>query len=63
MADRVCQILEDERFRADLRTGTHELPEEFTIQETIKQYQSLYTYLLHTTRPSEDVMKLQMKRL
>ena len=63
MADRVCQILEDERFRTDLRTGTQELPEEFTIQETIKQYQSLYTYLLHTTRPSEDVMKLQMKRL
>jgi glycosyltransferase involved in cell wall biosynthesis len=63
MADRVCQILEDERFRADLRTGTHELPEEFTIQETVKQYQSLYTYLLHTTRPGEDVMKLQMNRL
>jgi glycosyltransferase involved in cell wall biosynthesis len=63
MADRVCQILEDERFRADLRTGTHELPEEFTIQETVKQYQSLYTYLLHATRPGEDVMKLQMNRL
>ena len=63
MAERVCQILEDERFRADLRTGTQELPEEFTIQETVKQYQSLYTYLLHTTRPSEDGMKLQMNRL
>ncbi|MBP8154584.1 MAG: glycosyltransferase, partial [Nitrospira sp.] len=63
MAERVCQILEDERFRADLRAGTQELPEEFTIQETLKQYQSLYAYLLHATRPSEDVMKLQPNRL
>ncbi len=63
MAERVCQILEDERFRVDLRTGTQELPEEFTIQETLKQYQSLYAYLLHATRPSEDVMKLQPNRL
>lgn len=63
MAERVCQILEDDRFRADLRTGTQEFPEEFTIQETLKQYQSLYAYLLHATRPSEDVMKLQPNRL
>lgn len=63
MAQRVCQILEDERFRTDLRTGTQEFPEEFTIQETVKQYQSLYAYLLHATRPSDDVMKLQPNRL
>ncbi len=63
MAERVCQILEDERFREDLRTGTQEFPEEFTIQETIKQYQSLYTYLLHAARSSKDVMKLQPNRL
>ena len=63
MAERVCQILEDERFRADLRTGMQELPEEFTIQETVKQYQSLYTYLLHARRPAEDMLKLQPNRL
>jgi glycosyltransferase involved in cell wall biosynthesis len=62
MANRVCQILGDERLRAELRNGTQELPEEFTIQETVKQYQSLYTYLLHATRPAED-MKLQPNRL
>lgn len=63
IAGRVCQILGDERLRADLRNGTQELPEEFTIQETVKQYQSLYTYLLHATRPAEDLMKLQPNRL
>ncbi|MCW5797491.1 MAG: glycosyltransferase family 4 protein [Nitrospira sp.] len=63
IAGRVCQILGDERLRADLRNGTQELPEEFTIQETVKQYQSLYTYLLHTTRPAHDMMKLQPNRL
>ena len=63
IASRVCQILGDERLRADLRNGTQELPEEFTIQETVKQYQSLYTYLLHATRPAEDMMKLQPNRL
>lgn len=63
IAGRVCQILGDERLRADLRNGAQELPEEFTIQETVKQYQSLYTYLLHATRPAEDVMKLQPNRL
>jgi len=63
IAGRVCQILGDERLRADLRNGNQELPEEFTIQETVKQYQSLYTYLLHATRPAEDMMKLQPNRL
>ncbi len=63
MASRVCQILGDERLRADLRNGTQELPEEFTIQETVKQYQSLYTYLLHARRPAEDMLKLQPNRL
>jgi glycosyltransferase involved in cell wall biosynthesis len=63
MAGRVCQILGDERLRADLRNGPQELPEEFTIQETVKQYQSLYTYLLHARRPAEDMMKLQPNRL
>ncbi len=63
MAGRVCQILGDERLRADLRNGLQELPEEFTIQETVKQYQSLYTYLLHARRPAEDMMKLQPNRL
>ena len=63
MAERVCQILEDDRFRADLRTGTQEFPEEFTIQETLKQYQSLYMYFLHATRPDEEIMKLQPNRL
>ncbi len=63
MAGRVCQILEDERLRADLRNGTQQLPEEFTIQETVKQHQSLYTYLLHAGRPAKDVMKLQPNRL
>ena len=63
IAGRVCQILGDERLRADLRNGTQELPEEFTIQETVKQYQSLYTYLLHATRPAQDMMKLQPNRL
>lgn len=63
IASRVCQILGDERLRADLRNGTQELPEEFTIQETVKQYQSLYTYLLHATRPAQDMMKLQPNRL
>ena len=63
MAERVCQLLEDDRFRADLRTGTQEFPEEFTIQETLKQYQSLYMYFLHATRPDEEIMKLQPNRL
>lgn len=63
IAGRVCQILGDKRLRADLREGTDVLPEEFTIQETVKQHHSLYTYLLHTTRPAEDMMKLQPNRL
>lgn len=63
IAGRVCQILEDARLRADLRNGGEELPEEFTIQETVKQYQSLYTYLLHSRRPAGDMMKLQPNRL
>ncbi|MBI4001050.1 MAG: glycosyltransferase family 4 protein [Nitrospira defluvii] len=62
MADRVCQILEDERYRMELRTSVEEFPEEFTIQETVKQYQSLYTYLLHAMRPTRDVMRLQTNR-
>ena len=56
-------MLGDERLRADLRNGNDQLPEEFTIQETVKQYQSLYTYLLHSRRPVGDVMKLQPNRL
>ena len=63
IAGRVCQMLGDERLRADLRNGNDQLPEEFTIQETVKQYQSLYTYLLHSRRPVGDVMKLQPNRL
>ena len=63
LAGRICQILGDERLRADLRNGTQELPEEFTIQETVKQHHSLYTYLLHATRPVEDLMKLQPNRM
>ena len=63
IAGRACQILGDKRLRADLREGTDVLPEEFTIQETVKQYHSLYAYLLHTTRPAQDMMKLQPNRL
>ncbi len=59
MADRVCQILEDERYRTQLQANSEEFPEEFTIQETVKQYQSLYCYLLHAVRPTEDIMRLQ----
>ncbi len=62
MADRVCRVLEDERYRRELRLGSDEIPEEFTIQETIKQYQSLYGYLMHAMRPVRDVARLQMKR-
>ena len=62
MADRVCQILEDERYRTELRMSSGGFPEEFTIQETVKQHQSLYTYLLHAMRPTRDVMRLQTNR-
>ena len=63
MADRVCQILEDERYRAELRNEIEsEFPEEFTIQETVKQYQSLYTYLMHAMRRTRGVMRLQTNR-
>ena len=62
MADRVCHILEDERYRRELRMSSGEIPEEFTIQETIKQYQCLYGYLLHGIRPIRDVMRLQTNR-
>ncbi len=62
MADRVCQILEDERYRTQLRTSSGEFPEEFTIRETVKQYQSLYTYLLHAMRSTPDVVRLQTNR-
>ena len=34
-------MLGDEWLRADLRNRNDQLPEEFTIQETVKQYQSL----------------------
>ena len=62
MAERVCQILEDERYRTELRMNSEAFPEEFTIQETVKQYQSLYTYLLRAMPLNEDVMRLQMNR-
>ena len=62
MADRVCQILEDERYRTELQMSSGEFPEEFTIQETIKQYQALYTYLMHAMRQARDVMRLQTNR-
>ena len=62
MADRVCQILEDKRYRTELRTSSAEFPEEFTIHETVKQYQSLYTYLLHAMRSTPDVIRLQTNR-
>ncbi len=62
MADRVGQILEDERYRTELRMSESEFPEEFTIQETVKQYQSLYTYLMHAACPDRDVMRLQTNR-
>jgi hypothetical protein len=39
-----------------------EFPEEFTIQETVKQYQFLYSYLLHAMRPVRGVMRLQTNR-
>jgi glycosyltransferase involved in cell wall biosynthesis len=57
MADRICQVLEDERYRAQLRMRSEEFPEEFTIQETVKQYQSLYTYFLRAMRSTQDVMR------
>ena len=41
---------------------SNEFPEEFTIQETVKQYQSLYTYLLHAMRPMGGAMRLQTTR-
>ena len=62
MADRVCQLLEDEPYRRELRMSAKEVPEEFTIKETIKQYQSLYGYLTHSMRPIRDVMRLQTNR-
>ncbi|HVG01802.1 MAG TPA: glycosyltransferase family 4 protein [Nitrospira sp.] len=62
MADRVCHLLEDEPYRRELWMSSKEVPEEFTIQETIKQYQSLYGLLMHTMRPIRDVMRLQTNR-
>jgi glycosyltransferase involved in cell wall biosynthesis len=62
MADQVCQILEDSRYRMELRMSCGEFPEEFTIQETVKQYQSLYSYLMHGMRSARDVMRLQANR-
>ena len=62
MADRVCQILEDERYRSEFWMRSNEFPEEFTIQETVKQYQFLYTYLLHAMRPMGGAMRLQTTR-
>ena len=62
MADRICQVLEDEPYRRDLLTGSEDFPEEFTIQETVKQYQSLYTCLTHAARSTRDVMRLQTNR-
>lgn len=62
MADRICQVLEDERYRTKLRMSLGEFPEEFTIQETVKQYQSLYTYLTHAMCPTRDVMRMQTNR-
>jgi glycosyltransferase involved in cell wall biosynthesis len=62
MADRVCQILEDERYRSEFGMQSDEFPEEFTIQETVKQYEFLYTYLLHAMRPMRGVMRLQTNR-
>ncbi|MCC2640019.1 MAG: putative Glycosyltransferase, group 1 [Nitrospira sp.] len=61
MAERVCQILKDERYRADLRMNSDSFPEEFTIQESVKQHHSLYTYLLHAMSWNED-MRLQVNR-
>ncbi len=57
MADRVCQILEDSRYRMELRMSSGEFPEEFTIQETVKQYQFLYSYLMHAMHSTRDVMR------
>lgn len=62
MADRVCQILEDKGYRSEFGMSSKEFPEEFTIQETVKQYQSLYTYLLHGMRSTRGVMRLQTNR-
>ncbi len=63
IADRVCQVLGDEPYRKGLQARSEELPEEFTIQETIKQYQSLYGLLLHRTRIGREAMALQANRL
>jgi glycosyltransferase involved in cell wall biosynthesis len=62
MADRICQVLEDEPYRRDLLMGSEDFPEEFTIQETVKQYQSLYTCLTHAARSTRDVMRLETNR-
>ncbi len=62
MAEQVCRILEDEGYRSKLRESAETFPEEFTIQETVKQYQSLYTHLLRAVRPREGVMGLQTNR-
>ena len=62
MADCVCRLLEDEPYRRDLRMSAKQVPEEFTIQETIKQYQSLYGYLTHSMGPIREVMRFQPNR-
>lgn len=59
MADQICHVLEDERYRTELRMGSEEFPEEFTIQETVKQYQSLYACLMHAMSPARDVIRLR----
>jgi len=62
IAGQVCRMLEDETSRTTLRESAEALPEEFTIQETVKQYQSLYTHLLRAARSREGVMGLQTNR-
>jgi glycosyltransferase involved in cell wall biosynthesis len=62
MADQICHVLEDERYRATLRMSSEEFPEEFTVQETVKQYQALYSYFIHTMHPARDIMRLQTNR-
>lgn len=59
LAGRVCDILEDEPYRRTLASGNEIFPEEFTINETVKQYQSLYGYLLHVVHSRDHVMRWQ----
>jgi glycosyltransferase involved in cell wall biosynthesis len=62
IGEQVCRMLEDEDYRTTLRESAEAFPEEFTIQETVKQYQSLYTHLLRAACPREGVMGLQTNR-